>query len=116
MLQQIKNVWDIMGAVQLFPSIIILGLGLYFVAKDKMGIDPKKAPLVPLVINVIAQFGFAWPTGAQDIVMNLSMGLANACISIGIYSAADKYGLMDKLGKRAGKAIDGADATPEDTK
>lgn len=105
----IMNIWNTMRAVNLFPEVIALALGCYFIVKDKMGLDPRKATYVPLALAFIGQLAFSWPKDAQDVVMDLTMGLLNSFLAIGLYSFADKFGLLDKLGKRAGKAIDGGD-------
>ena len=107
MLEQIQNVWTTMRAVNLFPEVILLSLGAYFVAKDKMGIEASRATYVPLALAFIGQIAFAWPKDLQDVFMDLTMGLVNSFLAIGLYSFADKFGLIDKLGKRAGQTIDG---------
>jgi len=113
MLEQVQNIWLIMKAVNIFPEVILLSLGAYFVAKDKVGMDPSKATYVPMAIAFIGQMAFAWPQNTQAVFMDLTMGLVNSFLAIGLYSFADKFGLIDKLGKRAGKTIDGGDnATP----
>lgn len=109
MMAEITNVWSTMRAVNLFPEVILLSLGCYFIVKDKVGLDPKKATYIPLALAFVGQLAFAWPKDLQDVVMDFTMGLLNSFLAIGLYSFADKFGLLDKLGKRAGKVIDGGD-------
>ena len=106
MLDSIKNVWLTLHAVNLFPEVAGAALAAYFIFRHMMGWDARKAVWIPVGISFISQAAFAWPKDAQGIFMCVTMGIFQAGVAMGLYSMADKYGWIDKVGRLVGKKID----------
>lgn len=62
--------------------------------------------LVACAIAVAAQFSFYWPTSGQGRAICFVMSILQVCMAQYIYVYADKWGLMDRLGKIVQKKMD----------
>ena len=118
MLESIKNIWQTLNAVGFFPAVTLTAFGLYFILIQWLKMDKRKAAPWPMIVSFIGQLSLAWPQDrpvvgiVPDVVNIIYMGIAQAVAAVGIYSFADKYGLMDKLGGILGKKLDSVD-TPK---
>ena len=106
MLESIKNIWLTLNAIGFFPMVTITGFILYALMVQWFGADKKTSAEFVLLISFIGQLAFDWPITMQDGINVIFMGFAQAVASIGLYSFADKYGLMDKIGRLIGKKIE----------
>src|SRR3990172_8769793 len=106
MLESIKNIWLTLNAIGFFRMVTITGFILYALMVQWFGADKKTSAEFVLLISFIGQLAFDWPITMQDGINVIFMGFAQAVASIGLYSFADKYGLMDKIGRLIGKKIE----------
>lgn len=106
MIEYLKNIWLTLNAIGFYPAVMLTGFGLYFILVQWLGMDKKKSAPWILIVSFVGQLAFVQPKTMFDIVNVIFMGMAQAVAAIGIYSFADKYGLMDKFGKMIGRKIE----------
>jgi hypothetical protein len=112
MFESIKNIWLTLNAIGFFPMVTITGFVLYFLMIQWFLVEKKLSAEFVLAVSFIGQLAFDWPKTMPDIVNVIFMSFAQAVAAIGLYSFADKYGLMDKIGKLIGRKIENEKTTP----
>lgn len=105
-METLKNAWINLEAVGFYPWVSIAALGVYFVMRAIMGYEKGKAVPFVLLGCAIGQLYYAFPKDAPGIVGVLFFALLQTVVSIGIYSFAEYFGLIDRLGKLAQKKMD----------
>jgi hypothetical protein len=105
MSEAIKNVYQMMWAVNLFPEVMLAALAAYFIVRQRYDLA-KWAVWVPVIISFIGQLAFAGPVSTQDAFACFTMGWVQAGLAIGAYSFLDKYGIMDRAGRIVQKKMD----------
>lgn len=106
MLESIQNVYKLLWAVNLFPEVMLAALAAYFITRQRYDSSAKWAVWIPVGISFVGQLAFDWPKNAQGWFTCFTMGWIQAGMALGIYSFADKYGLMDRAGKIVQKKMD----------
>lgn len=114
MFESIRNAWTNLEAIGFYPWVSISALGVYFVMRAVMGYDKRKAVPFVLVGCAIGQLYYAFPKDVPGVVGVLFFALLQTVVSIGIYSFAEYFGLIDRLGKLAQKKMEDGNAKPAD--
>lgn len=120
MIESIKNVWLTLRGMNIYLEVTLAAFAAYFWIRHMMEMDVKKAVWLPIIVCILGQAAYALKDiatrndhfGLDDAVMVLFMALFQAGIASMIYSIAEKYGWIDKLGAMVGKKIDGGNNAP----
>lgn len=105
-METIKNAWINLEAIGFYPWVSIAALGIYFVMRAVM--NKEKGQAVPFVMGgcTLGQLYFAFPKSIEAGVGVIFFALLQTVVSIGVYSFAEFFGIIDRLGKLAQKKID----------
>lgn len=120
MIEHIKNGWVNLESVGFYPWVSIIALGVYFIMRAIAGKEKWQAISFVAGGIAVAQASMMFPEKAPEISGNLNiafalvswlLGLAmwtllQLVVSVGLYSFAEAFGLVDILGKAARNAID----------
>lgn len=68
------------------------------------------------VIAVIAQFAFYWPKSGQGRAICFVMSIVQVGVAEAVYVYADRWGIMDRIGKIVQKKVDAAGGIEEEKK
>lgn len=109
-----KNIWLTLRGMNIYLEVTVAAFAAYFWIRHMMEVDVKKAVWLPILVCLLGQAAYALQDiatrndhfGIDDAVMVAFMALFQAGVASMIYSIAEKYGWIDKLGALVGKKID----------
>lgn len=120
MIESLKNAWVNLEVIGFYPWVSIIALGVYFLMRAIM--DKTKAQSIGFVTGgiAIAQAYIMFPKTAPDIAGNVNIAFAviswtlglgmwtllQLVASIGLYSFAEAFGIIDRVGKLIQAIID----------
>lgn len=121
MFEALKNVWLQLRGMNIYVEVTFAAFLAYFFIRHMLEVDVKKAVWVPVLVSFLGQLAYTLQALASghdhfdiaDGVMVLFMTLFQAGMASMMYTVAEKYGLIDKIGAILGKKLDdqGAKAT-----
>jgi hypothetical protein len=123
MLEEIHNVWLTLRGMNIYLEVIAAAFFAYFWLRGVKDINPKVSTWIPFIVSLIGQFAYEIQDNVAkkeammnvgDFVMAIFMAFFTGGAASMVYSMADKYGWIDKVGVAVGKKIPG-DPTPPTT-
>lgn len=102
---ELLNTWIMLHAVGFYPEITLFALAIYFLVRQWFNIKLRFTIYIPIIVSFIGEFIFVCPKNLQDFLINIIWAFVQAGLVTGIYSMADKYNLMDKLGGFIGTKV-----------
>lgn len=121
--EYIQNIIDYLIGIQLHPIVslvvfIVIALGRQ--RWEEVEVDRVKARrigqwvlLVALAVSIVGQLAVYWPKTGQGVAINLFMSLAQVGVASFVYTYAEKWGVMERLGRRVQKKLDEKGGDPE---
>lgn len=109
MIETFKNVLVTLHSLNFFPEVALFALAAYFIVRQWLkAVNPRYAIYIPIIASLLGEYAFTSELkDMQDCLMMFVLGVIQAGVAVGIYSMADKYGLMDKVGDAISKRFGG---------
>lgn len=115
-MDMIKAVFEYMVGVQLHPMVTAVVLIVIAIGRqrwEECEPDPVKARkmgqrvlLVALVISILGQLSLYWPANSHDAAICVFMALGQVGVASFGYTYAEKWGIMDRIGRIVQKKMD----------
>ena len=114
MFESLKNVWLSLRGMNFYLEVTAAAFVAYFWLRHIMDVDIKKVVWVPFLVSLIGQFAYGLqhtteikePFGFDDVLMAAFMALLQGGLASMVYTMAEKYGWINKLGSLIGKKIE----------
>lgn len=115
MLEEIRNVWLSLRGMNIYVEVIAAAFFAYFWLRGVKDINPKIATWIPFIVSLVGQVAYMVQDnlakhepamGTGDGIMALFMAFFTGGAASMVYSMADKYGWIDKIGNAVGKKMD----------
>lgn len=115
MIKLILDNLELLHGAYFYPEIAIVCFLVYFVLRQRWNPEGTWSILATIPLSLLGELAFSWPTSKQGWSLALFMAAAQWGIGTAAYSLADKYGWMDRLGKRIARKIDNSGGTTNET-
>ena len=100
MFEKIVNVINTLHGFNLYPEVALFCLCAYFIVRQWLKIiNIRYSIYIPIIAAFIGEYAFTPKIeDFQDVVMFIVLSTIQAGFAVGLYSMADKYGVVDKIG------------------
>lgn len=115
MIEDFKNVFMTLRGMNIYLEVILGAFLAYFWLRGVKDMNPKLATWIPFGVALLGQFAYEIQDNVSkgqaimntaDFIMALFMAFFTGGAASMVYSMADKYGWIDKVGVAIGKKID----------